>query len=124
MNSTLAYLRGRRVWYVRHFAIWGSDSEAEFLVAVLETVGSDKRIGFSQIALGGSEQDVDFSSLIDQRGNALPGTISNPAVVILPREKTGAFVKSINGNGSFSVARADDSVQSVVVDLLIFETGA
>ncbi len=124
MNSTLAYLRGRRAWYVRNFSIWGSDSEAEFLVAVLETVGSDKRIGFNQIALGGSEQEVDFSSLIDMRGNILPGTISNPAVVILPREKTGAFVKSINGSGSFSVARADDSVQSVVVDLLIFETGA
>lgn len=124
MNSTLAYLRGRRVWYIKNLSVWGSDSEAEFLMAVSETVGATKRVGFSQVALGGSEQEVSFSSLKDARGNSLPGTIATPVVVVLPRQKNGAFIKSINGTESFSVARTDNSVQAVQVDLLIFETGA
>lgn len=124
MNSTLAYLRGRRAWHIKDFSVWGSDSEAEFLMAVCETIGADKKVGFSQIALGGSEQSINFSSLVDDRGNSLPSVIAKPAIVILPREKGGAFVKAINGSGSFSVARTSDSVQSVMIDLLIFETGA
>ena len=83
MNSTLAYLRGRRAWLVENLSVWGSDSEAEFLMALAETVGSDTRLGFWQISLGGQSQEILFSSLTDNRGNNLPETIKSPAVVVI-----------------------------------------
>ena len=123
MNSTLAYLRGRRAWLVENLSVWGSDSEAEFLMASVETVGSDTRLGFWQVSLGGQSQEISFSSLSDKRGNTLPETIKSPAVVVIPRGRQGAFVKKVNGETGFSIARCDGSSVSVAVDLLIFETG-
>jgi len=123
MNSTLAYLRGRRAWLVENLAVWGSDSEAEFFAAVVETVASDTRIGFWRVPLGGQMQEVMFSSLTDNRGNNLPDNIKSPAVVIIPRGRQGAFVKTVNGETGFTVARGDGDASSVAVDVMIFETG-
>jgi hypothetical protein len=123
MNSTLAYLRGRRAWLVENLAVWGSDCEAEFLMATAETVGSDSRIGFWQVPLGGQLQEVIFSTLKDNRGNNLPETIKSPAVVVIPRGKQTAFVKAVNGETGFVVARGEGSYTTVSVDVMIFETG-
>lgn len=123
MNSTLAYLRGRRAWLVENLAVWGSDSEAEFAMAVAEAVGSDTRLGFWKVSLGGQMQDVAFSSLVDNRGNSLPGSIKKPTVVVIPRERRMVFVKSVNGETGFTVAKADSTPGAVSVDLMIFETG-
>jgi hypothetical protein len=123
MNTTLAYLRGRRAWLVENLSIWGSDSEAEFLMAAAETVGSDMRVGFWKVSLGGQLQEVPFSSLIDNRGNALPATIKKPAVMIIPRGAQTAFVKSVNGESGFIAARTNGGQGVVVADVMIFETG-
>jgi len=123
MNTTLAYLRGRRAWLVENLAVWGSDSEAEFLMAAAEAVESDVRIGFWKVSLGGQLQEVPFSSLVDNRGNALPSNIKKPAVMIIPRGAQTAFVKSVSGESGFAVAKTDNSPGSVTVDVMIFETG-
>jgi hypothetical protein len=123
MNSTLAYLRGRRVWLVENLAVWGSDCEARFLIAVAEKVASDTRIGFWQVSLGGQLQEVSFSSLCDNRGNNLPENIKSPAVVVIPRGRQGAFIKSINGESGFTIARSEGDLSAVSVDVMVFETG-
>jgi hypothetical protein len=123
MNSTLAYLRGRRAWLVENLAVWGSDSEAEFFMAAAETVASDTRIGFWKVALGGQLQDTAFSALTDNRGNRLPDVIKSPAVVVIPRGRQSAFVKSVNGETGFTIAKCEGGASSVTVDVMIFETG-
>lgn len=123
MNSTLAFLRGRRAWLVENLAVWGSDSEAEFRMVAAETVASDTRIGFWQVSLGGQLQEVTFSSLTDNRGNNLPDNIKSPAVVVIPRGKQSAFIKSVNGETGFTIAKGEGSSSSVAIDLMIFETG-
>lgn len=123
MNTTLAYLRGRRAWLVENLAVWGVDSEAEFLSVIAEHVGSDTRIGFWRTSLGGQVQTVPFSSLMDNRGNALPAGIKSPAVVVIPRGCNGAFVKAVIGDSGFVVAKTGQAPSSVMVDVLVFETG-
>jgi hypothetical protein len=123
MNTTLAYLRGRRAWLIENLAVWGVDSEADFLSVIAENVGSDTRIGFWQTSLGGTVQSVAFSSLVDNRGNTLPDTIKSPAVVVIPRGRNGAFVKAVTGESGFVVAKTGDTPSSVTVDVLVFETG-
>jgi hypothetical protein len=70
MNLTLAYLRGRRTWLVQGFAVWGSDYDAEFLMAAAEKVASDTRLGFWRVSLGGQAQEVSFTSLVDYSARA------------------------------------------------------
>jgi len=123
MNSTLAYLRGRRSWMVENFTVWGTDSEAEFLMAMTETIGSEKRVGFWRATLGGQSQSVAFSSLTDNRGNSLPAQIKKPVVIVIPRGKKSAFITAVQGDFGFAVAKAENDSPSVTVDLLIFETG-
>jgi hypothetical protein len=123
MNSTLAYLRGRRAWMVENLSVWGSDSEAEFSLVIAEGVGSETRIGLWTISLGGQLQKVSFASLVDNRGNHLPESIKKPGVVIIARDRQTAFVKSIDGETGFSVAKASDVSGAISVDVMIFETG-
>lgn len=122
MNATLAYLRGRRAWLVENLTVWGADSEAELHLAISETVGSDNRFGYWNVTLEGSRQEVAFSDLSDNRGNPLPQQIKKPAVIVIPRGKTGAFLKSVLGETGFIIARSDDNNPSTTVDLMIFET--
>jgi hypothetical protein len=123
MNSTLAYVQGRRTWFVENMIVWGTDSDAEFLLAIAETAGSDTRVGFLQVSLGGQRQAVNFSSLTDSRGNRLPDQIKKPSVVIIPRDRRGAFLKSVLGETGFVVAKMEADSPSATVDLLIVETG-
>src|SRR4030042_111462 len=123
MNSTLAYLRGRRAWLVEGFSVWGTESDAEIFMAGLETIGSDNRLGFWHLPLGGLRQEVNFADLVDCRGNDLPEQIKKPAVLVIPRESRTAFVHSLLGETGFVAAKANQDGQPVAVDLLIFEMG-
>lgn len=122
MNSTLAYVQGRRTWFVENLAVWGVDSDAEFLLAVSEGTGSDTQVGFLSASLGGQRQAVSFASLTDSRGNQLPDHIKKPSVVIIPRDRRGAFLKAILGETGFVVAKSEADGPSSAVDLLIVET--
>ncbi|MEE9442876.1 MAG: hypothetical protein V3V99_09445 [candidate division Zixibacteria bacterium] len=124
MSTTLAYLRGRRAWLIENLSVWGVDNDAEFFIAALEVVGSDKRIGFWKISLGGQQQEITFSNLIDNRGNSLPAAIKKPAIVIIPRSSQGAFIKNVSGDSGFTIVRNDEDSAPALVDLLIFEIGA
>ncbi len=123
MNTTLAYLRGRRAWTVEGLRVWGTENEADIYLAAMETIGSDKKIGLWHIALGGYRQEMTFADLIDNRGNNLPETIKKPAVVVIPRSNKSAYIKSITGETGFVIAKCDDDSTSATVDLLIFEVG-
>lgn len=123
MNTTLAYLRSRRAWLVENIAVWGTDQDAAIHMAAIEQVGSDVRLGWWAVSLGGQFQDIAFADLTDNRGNSLPDTINNPVVIIIPKAKTGAFVKVINGDSGFTIARNDDDASPVPVDFMIFEMG-
>ncbi len=123
MNSTLAYVQGRRTWFVENLIVWGTDSDAEFLLAIAETAGSDTRVGFLRVSLGGQRQAVSFSSLTDSRGNQLPDQIKKPSVILIPRDRRGAFLKSILGETGFVIAKTEAEGSSAAVDLLIVETG-
>ncbi len=123
MNSTLAYVQGRRTWFVENLIVWGTDSDAEFLLAIAETADSDTRVGFLRVSLGGQRQAVTFSSLTDSRGNQLPDQIKKPSVIIIPRDRRGAFLKSVLGETGFVIAKTEAEGSSATVDLLIVETG-
>jgi hypothetical protein len=123
MNSTLAYVQGRRTWFVENLTVWGTDSDAEFLLAIAETAGSDTRVGLLRVSLGGQRQAVGFSSLTDSRGNGLPDHIKKPSIVIIPRGPRGAFLKTILGETGFVIAKTEAEGPSAAVDLLIVETG-
>ncbi|MCP4566994.1 MAG: hypothetical protein GY841_05375 [FCB group bacterium] len=123
MNTTLAYLRGRRAWLVENLTVWGSDSETDLLLAIVEVVTSEKRVGLWRVNPGRNRQAVNFSDLIDNRGNYLPAVISKPAVMILPQGAQSAFVKSRQGDTGFTIAKNDGDGPMVMVDLMIFETG-
>ena len=49
--------------------------------------------------------------------------IKRPVVIVIARGRRTAFVKSVNGEESFAVARCDSDTAPVAVDLLVFETG-
>jgi hypothetical protein len=92
-------------------------------MAAAETIASDTRIGFWRVSLGGQLQEIAFGSLIDNRGNHLPETIKSPAVIVIPRGKQNAFIKNIKGETGFAIARSEGAQQTVMVDIMIFETG-
>jgi hypothetical protein len=123
VNSTMAYLRSRRSWLVENLSVWGSDTEAEFVLAAAETVGADLRVGFWPVSLGGQVQEISFSTLVDNRGNHLPAAIKRPAVVVIARGRRSAYIKSINGETGFMIVRSDSEGAPVGVDLMVFETG-
>ena len=123
MNMTLAYLRGRRAWLIEGLKVWGTASEAEFYLTALETIGSDNRICLWHVTLGGYRQEVKFDDLEDKRGNKLPSVIINPAVVVIPRESDGAYIKAVTEKTGFVIVKSNDNATTVSVDLMIFETG-
>jgi hypothetical protein len=121
MNITLDYLRGRRIWAVPNFVVWGDWSLYSFLLFYTEMGVGSKRIVFSKSTLGGLDQIVDFSSLYDFRGNQLPATIDNPKVVVLPKNEVSCIVVGAESNTGFRIAKLSESSGTGLVDLMIVE---
>ncbi|NLI15609.1 MAG: hypothetical protein GX409_04900 [candidate division Zixibacteria bacterium] len=119
MNRTLNYLRGGRRWLVPNLAVWGAAAAYQMPLAMVEE-SSPKRLIFCLAELGGEEQLVNYTDLVDSLGNRLPATISNPIVVIIPRGKTHCYLVGRPSNSGFKIAR-DSSVGQSVVDVLIME---
>jgi len=121
MNSTLAYLRGRRLWVVENFVVWGNMSAYSGNFLLTEETGGNSRMLFWRVNLGGDLQEVHYSDLVDIRGNSLPDTISRPKVVVLPRNGVNVVVAGRESNSLFTIAKTEETSQSGFVDLMIFE---
>ncbi len=123
MTDTLAYLRGHRLWLIRDFVVWGQMSAHEFSFLITTLDQSNKRIMFLSVPLGGDLQKVNFSDLMDFRGNNLPENLSNPKVVPLPKTDVGTVVVGREDAGSFSIAKTSQSDANGICDLLVMEVG-
>ncbi len=123
MNSTLAYLRGRRLWVVENVSVWGKLSAFAGNFLLTEETSSSKRLLFWQVMLGGDRQQINFADLVDINGNALPDEISRPKVVVMPKTDVDVIVVGRESNRSFTIAKTDETSSSGLVDLMIFEVG-
>lgn len=120
---SISYLRGRRLWVVRNFQIFGTADEARFLYLGVENVDATNRIMFGTTGIGGAVQDVRFSDLIDFRGNSLPETINSPKVLVRFRSPYAAYLIGEESNAGFRMARDISAPGPVSVDLFIYEMG-
>ncbi|MFH1893899.1 MAG: hypothetical protein ABIK83_14600 [Candidatus Zixiibacteriota bacterium] len=124
MNSTLAYLRGRRLWVVENLVVWGSLSAYAGHFLVTDELGGDKRLLFWQVSLGGDLQQTSFADLTDINGNVLPAIISRPKIVVLSKNGVNVAVVGRESNTTFTIAKTVETSTSGLVDLLIFEVGS
>lgn len=122
MNITLDYLRGRRVWLVKNFCVWGEYSAVDFLLVHTEAEETSKRILLDRVSLGGKEQEVSFDSLNDFKGNQLPQQIVSPKVLSLSLNEVSSLVIE-ESDSSFKIAKGSNSSENGLVDLLILELG-
>ncbi len=120
---TLNYLRGRRMWVVRNILVWGTADEARFYYMGVENVDSVNRIMFGVSGAGSSIQDIQFSNLVDFRGNHLPAAIKSPKVIIRFRSPYPAYLSGEESDNGFCIARDNNAPGPVAVDLFIFEMG-
>jgi hypothetical protein len=123
MNITLDYLRGRRIWVVPNFVVWGDWSLYSFFLFYTEMGATSKRIVFNKSTLGGLDQLVNFSGLYDFRGNQLPTTINNPKVIVLPKNEISCLVVGAETDTGFRIAKLPESSGTGLVDLMIVEMG-
>jgi hypothetical protein len=122
MNITLDYLRGRRVWLVKNFCVWGEYSAIDLLFVQTEITESSKRVIFNRIGLGGKAQESNFSTLYDYKGNQLPQEIESPKILVLPKNDIFCLVIE-ESKTNFKIVKGNNSSENGLVDLLIFELG-
>src|SRR5574341_725046 len=123
MNITLGYLRGRRVWVVNNFSVYGEFSAVAPLLLWTEFGDTSKRIIFAREILGGLEQVVNFSSLYDIKGNQLPTTINSPKIILLQKNEVSCLVVGPETSSNFKIAKLTESQTAGIVDLVIIENG-
>lgn len=121
--QTITYLKSRRLWVVRDILVWGIASDAQFYYLGVENVDSTGRLMFGMSTVGDAAQDVQFSDLVDHKGNALPSTIAFPRILISPRSPHIAYLVGEESNTGFRVARDPEAPGPVSVDFFIYETG-
>lgn len=108
---------------VPNFMVWGDWSFYSFLLFYTEMGASSKRVVFNKSILGGLDQTVNFSTLYDFRGNQLPATITNPKVIVLPKNEVFCLVVGAETNSGFRIAKLGESSGNGWVDLMIVEMG-
>jgi hypothetical protein len=123
MNLTLDYLKSNRKWLVPNLLVWGNADtiQPQFLLTEDST---SKRVIFADGVIGGSDQTVNYSDLIDSRGNQLPDEIINPVILIIPRNSSHCYLVGRPSYSGFKIARSETytaSYQNGLVDLLIME---
>jgi hypothetical protein len=121
MNITLDYLTGNRKWLIRDFSVWGqSDLLNSAILATDDTTSGDSIIFMYELS-GGQSQVVEFSDLIDHRGNRLPESIDNAEIIIIPKSRDSCFVAGTIGSSSFRLSKISGDAADAIVDLLIME---
>ncbi|MEE9553981.1 MAG: hypothetical protein V3W18_06750 [candidate division Zixibacteria bacterium] len=121
MNITLDYLKSNRKWLVRDFRVWGDGGAVESDMIATEADSSNSRIVYLREFAGGVEQVVNFSDLVDHRGNNLPASIANAEIVLIPKNEVNAYIRGTVGPSSFRIARDRNEPADSKVDLLILE---
>lgn len=121
--NTLNYLRGRRIWYVPNYSVWGLVSSVTVNIVTSESINGQSRLSFSEATIGAAEQTVTFTDLVDHRGNSVPASISEPKVVIVPRSENSAYLIGREYAQGFKIARESAAADPVTVDLVIYELG-
>jgi hypothetical protein len=124
MNLTLDYLKSNRKWLVPNLMVWGNAEAIQPQLLLTEETDDSKRIVFTDNIIGGKNQTVDFSDLIDSRGNHLPEEIANPIIVIIPRDTNHCYLVGRPSCSGFKIARSESSTGSLqhgLVDLLVME---
>ncbi len=116
-------LGGMRVWYVPDVQVWGTQAWGDLSMLMVENSEGTRSLMYHAVDIGGSSQEMLFSSLRDFRGNQLPQSIANPRVMICPRSAYTAFPVGSVSNKSFRIARDLKAAGPVTVDLLILEMG-
>ena len=123
MNLTLDYLKSNRKWLVPNLLVWGNAGAIQPLFFLTED-GASKRVIFADGIIGGGDQAVSYSDLVDNRGNQLPDEIINPVIIIIPRNSTHCYLVGRPSYFGFKIARSDSytgAYQNGLVDLLIME---
>lgn len=121
MNMTLDYLTGNRKWLVRDFTVWGNTGTIDGAILFTESDSPSARVSFIYELSGGNPQVVEFTDLVDHRGNRLPSGIANAEILIIPKNEVGSFIVGNVGPSSFRVAKAPAAPSDAQVDLLIME---
>ncbi len=119
----LTYLRGRRLWFVREYTVWGLADDAELLYLGLEQIDSTGRLMFGKSTIGGAAQNALFGDMVDFRGNRLPTSITSPRVVPRPRSPHAVYMIGEESDTGFRIARDPDSPGPIATDLFVFELG-
>jgi hypothetical protein len=119
LNLTLDYLKGSRKWLVPNLSVWGNSATYQMPMALTEE-GVSKRLIFCLAELGGEDQLVKYSDLVDSLGNHLPSNIANPAIILIPRSDALCYLVGRPSNAGFKIACNQTSNQPIV-DLLIVE---
>jgi hypothetical protein len=123
MNCGLNRVTARRLWFVPDFAVWGLSSLGEHDYIALEGINDTISAYHASIALGDSDQQVPFATLVDHRGNHLPTTLAAPRVLVRTHSDETAFIVGRETEESFRIARNGSGAQPVTVDLLVIELG-
>jgi len=121
MNSTIDYLKSNRKWLVPNFVVWGDNGTFEADMIMTEFVTGDERIVFNHEYTGETAQTVIFKDLVDHRGNKLPEKITNPEIILIPRNPIASFLLGTVGEKSFRISKGSGELSDSVVDLLIME---
>ena len=124
MNDTYAHLTGHRSWLVPDFSVWGEAGAESVELLANEVETSARRVMFFQFAVGGVEQEVYFSDLVDHRSNPLPSVIDRPLIVIIPKSPTPVILIGELSSSAFKIAKMESSSENALADLWVVEMGA
>ncbi|MEW5702769.1 MAG: hypothetical protein AB1792_11140 [Candidatus Zixiibacteriota bacterium] len=124
MNTTYAYLTGRRAWFVPAVSIWGELGAETIDALATETDDAATRVVFQRFTIGGMAQDIAFSALTDHRGNSLPDQIDHPVVIPVAKNAVSIAVIGTPGNTSFRVGKGEAAAEDGMADLWIIEAGS
>ncbi len=119
--STLAYLRGRRIWFVPGVVVWGASSGTELSFVTVNIAEGQRQIYHTTASIGGSQQQISFNALVDHRGNNLPLTINSPKVIPLAKSDANVFIVGREFASGFVISRDSTATTPVTTDLLIME---
>lgn len=121
MNSTLTHLNSRRAWLVRDLNIGGSLRTETLDALATEVDDAETRVVFHEFTIGGTAQQIVFSTLTDHRGNTLPALIDSPVVIPIAKNAVPVAIIGMPSPSSFRIAKTAAIPDDAIIDLWIIE---